>query len=129
VTVKSLSIAMGIREPGFQLLSLSDESRTSAHQPCSLPDQLRIYCWVYATLAFATIVLVAARAALAPPPRRQKHAAKSSVELPTYRASLQRPPHAPSRKRSYPLRVVGGLLTIAWLPLAIYVIIAVAVFW
>ena len=53
---------MGIRQLGFQLLSLSSEASIHMHQPCSPPDQVRIYCWVYAPLVLGRIVLVTARA-------------------------------------------------------------------
>ncbi len=68
ITVKSFSIAMGIRHPGYQLLSLVPPSPgrgtpTVAHQPCLLPDQLGIYLNVYIPLVSLTlIVLLAANA-------------------------------------------------------------------
>ncbi|KAI9459089.1 Metallo-dependent phosphatase [Russula earlei] len=125
VTVKSLSIAMGVRQPGYQLLSLSSEARTSAHKPCTLPDQLRVYCWVYVPLALGTVLLVAARATLS---RQQRHAAKRSETLPEHCVvSLQTPLPAPHRRR-YPLRVAEGVWAIAWPSLALYVIICVTTF-
>jgi hypothetical protein len=55
VTVKSISMAMGVRRPGFQLLSLIPPNArldtaltaTQADTPCLLPDQLGIYLSVY----------------------------------------------------------------------------------
>jgi hypothetical protein len=49
VTVKSFSMAMGIRRPGFQLLSLSGAVAlpSVADAPCTLPDQIRIYVALY----------------------------------------------------------------------------------
>ncbi|KAH8990472.1 Metallo-dependent phosphatase-like protein [Lactarius akahatsu] len=130
VTVKSLSIAMGIRQPGFQLLSLSSETRTRAHQPCALPDQLRIYCWVYVPLIFATIVLAAVRAATAPAPSHHwKRDSSYSLELPAYRAPVSRQLPAPPRKQRYLRRVVEDVWGIAWPPLAVYAAIAVTVSW
>ncbi|KAF8494596.1 hypothetical protein F5888DRAFT_1925899 [Russula emetica] len=73
VTIKSLSIAMGIRQPGFQLLSLSTPAH--AHQPCLLPDQVRIYCWVYAPFVLATIVPYSLERARSQPHR---HATRST---------------------------------------------------
>jgi len=127
VTVKSLSIAMGIRQPGFQLLSLSS-TRTHAHQPCLLPDQVRIYCWVYAPLVLATIVLVIARALTAAPSRYQKHLQKrSSVDL---LPSLQQPRPFPPRRRSYHrLRVAEDIWAVTWPPLGVYMITAFMAFW
>ncbi|KAI0305609.1 Metallo-dependent phosphatase-like protein [Multifurca ochricompacta] len=129
VTVKSISIAMGIHQPGFQLLSLSSEPRTRAHRPCALPDQLRVYTWVYAPLVLATIVLVAVRSVAVPPSRLQKHGHKRSLELPVYRGSSSRPPPASPRKRSYPVLVTESVWAVAWPPLAVYAIIAATVFW
>ncbi|KAI9463657.1 Metallo-dependent phosphatase-like protein [Lactarius psammicola] len=130
VTVKSLSIAMGIRQPGFQLLSLSNEARTRAHRPCSVPDQLRIYSWVYAPLIFATIVLVAVRAATATvPSHHRKRGSNRSLELPAYRAPVSRPPPAPPHKRRYLRRVLENVWAVAWPPLVVYAVVAVTVSW
>ncbi|KAI0915723.1 hypothetical protein AcV5_010470 [Taiwanofungus camphoratus] len=67
VSVKSFSMAMGIREPGFQLLSLfppsSRPSTTVADIPCLLPDQLGIYLSIYVPLfIFSLSVLLLANA-------------------------------------------------------------------
>ncbi|KZT04704.1 Metallo-dependent phosphatase [Laetiporus sulphureus 93-53] len=62
VTVKSFSIVMGIRQPGFQLLSLSPLSAfspplpTLATTPCALPATLRTYLFLYAPLAAFTLL-------------------------------------------------------------------------
>ena len=123
VTVKSLSIAMGIRQPGFQLLTLSSETRTHAYRHCSVPAQLRIYSWVYAPLFFATIVLVAVRGAKSPAPSR--HQKRESLELPAYRAPASRPPSVSPRKRGYLRRLMEDIWAIGWPPLVVYVIVAV----
>jgi hypothetical protein len=130
VTVKSLSLAMGIRQPGFQLLSLFEEARASAYRPCALPDQLRAYCWVYAPFVLVSILLVAVRAALTPPSRYHKLRAKRSFgELPAYYAP-SKPVRTPSRGPSYGLRVAEDVWAVAWPPLAVYVTIAATtVFW
>lgn len=55
ITVKSLSMAMNVRRPGFQLLSLAPDALrgdnpgnpTYADTACLLPDQLAIYLNVY----------------------------------------------------------------------------------
>ncbi|KAF8590903.1 Metallo-dependent phosphatase [Ramaria rubella] len=65
VTVKSFSMAMGIRRPGFQLLSLArsnsasslfalSASDTLADVPCFLPDQIKIYTHGYAPFGVFT---------------------------------------------------------------------------
>ncbi|KAJ8489043.1 hypothetical protein ONZ51_g3152 [Trametes cubensis] len=63
ITVKSFSMAMGIRRPGYQLLSLippspSSTAQTFAHTPCLLPDQLGIYLSVYVPLLVLTLALL-----------------------------------------------------------------------
>jgi len=131
VTIKSLSIAMGIRQPGFQLLSLSNKTRTHAHQPCLLPDQVHIYCWVYAPLVLATIVLVTARALTTAPSCYQKHLQKdSSVDLLPYPTSLRQPRPVPPRRRSYyRLSVAKDLWAVTWPPLGVYMVTAFMAFW
>lgn len=120
---------MGIRRPGFELLSLSNEAHTNAHHSCLLPDQVRVYCWVYAPLLFATIVFVAARVAIAAPVRHQKHAMKRSFELPKYRVLSLQPPPPPARRQGYLLQVKEDLWAVARLPLTVYMIIAVTMYW
>ncbi|KAH9978753.1 Metallo-dependent phosphatase-like protein [Lactifluus volemus] len=121
VTVKSLSIAMGVRRPGFQLLSLFEETRISAYRPCALPDQLHAYIWVYSPLVFVTILLVAIRATTIPT-FHQKHRVKHSRTL-TLPMSLKSP-LAPSHRQRYSLRVAEDVWEVAWPPLVVYAIIA-----
>ncbi|CAK5281765.1 unnamed protein product [Mycena citricolor] len=56
VTVKSPSMAMGIRHPGVQLLSLGPSTHNDAL--CLLPDQLGIYLSVYLPLLVLSLALV-----------------------------------------------------------------------
>lgn len=84
VTLKSVSLAMGVRRPGFQLLSLASllpatssarhvQAHTHTHTHtvdirghaplvadalCLLPDQIGIYLWGYVPLVLASIALV-----------------------------------------------------------------------
>ncbi|PPR00982.1 hypothetical protein CVT24_000276 [Panaeolus cyanescens] len=65
VTVKSLSMVMNVRRPGFQLLSLNPtefregaSKPTFADAPCLLPDQLHIYLAVYLPLLLVSLLLV-----------------------------------------------------------------------
>ena len=66
VTVKSFSMSVHIRRPGFQLLSLVDPSKLAnpflksfADAPCLLPDQYRIYTSFYAPcILFTFLILV-----------------------------------------------------------------------
>jgi hypothetical protein len=116
---------MGIRQPGFQLLSLSSESRTSAYELCLMPDQLRVYCWMYVPLVLATVVLVAMRAMRS---HHQTCCEEHALELPEYSALPQKPSPVPPPVRSYPLRLAEELWAIAYPPLAVHVIINVAVF-
>ena len=58
VTVKSFSMAMGIRKPGFQLLSVPKNDKDSAgavDKLCLLPDQIGIYLDRYLPLAALTL--------------------------------------------------------------------------
>ena len=60
VTVKSFSMAMGIRKPGFQLLSVPENDKGSTgmvpvDQLCRLPDQIGIYLDWYLTLVGLTV--------------------------------------------------------------------------
>lgn len=77
ITVKSISMAMGVSKPGFLLVSLYNpldsegQPLTPSSQPtlqthlCILPNQLSHYIR-YVTLAFLCIVLLAIRAFLVP---------------------------------------------------------------
>lgn len=67
--MKSFSMAMGIRRPGFQLLSFvsvvpSEASLTQIpvppplDTPCFLPDQLGIYLYVYLRLILLSLVVL-----------------------------------------------------------------------
>ncbi|KIM92101.1 hypothetical protein PILCRDRAFT_810120 [Piloderma croceum F 1598] len=60
ITVKSLSIVMNVRHPGFQLLSLVSQPsyQEQLHTPCALPDQLGIYLWGYAVMGVVSVVLI-----------------------------------------------------------------------
>ncbi|KAJ7346765.1 Metallo-dependent phosphatase-like protein [Mycena albidolilacea] len=60
VTVKSLSMAMGIRRPGFQLLSLVQPQGSSSHADslCLLPDQLGIYLSTYIPLLVLSLLVL-----------------------------------------------------------------------
>lgn len=61
VTVKSLSMAMGIRRPGFQLLSLippEHSKPTFSDAPCLMPDQLGIYLSIYVPLILLSLIIV-----------------------------------------------------------------------
>jgi hypothetical protein len=79
ITVKSISMAMGVAKPGFLLVSLYNPIDPSTGKPlpttsqgptlqthlCLLPSQLSTYIR-YATLAFVSIALLAVRAFLVP---------------------------------------------------------------
>lgn len=69
VSVRSFSMAMGIKRPGFQLLSVAppplnpqnplDRSANFAHRPCLLPNQINIYIFQYGLSALLTLALLA----------------------------------------------------------------------
>ncbi|KAH9485032.1 Cell division control protein 1 [Psilocybe cubensis] len=78
VTVKSLSMVMNVRRPGFQLLSLmptnirASDKPTYADAPCLLPDQLGIYLVVYIPLLAISLVIVLASNMGQQAPRRYR---------------------------------------------------------
>ncbi|KAJ7446202.1 Metallo-dependent phosphatase-like protein [Mycena galericulata] len=86
VTVKSLSMAMGIRRPGFQLLSLVSPhsipgSLSHADSLCLLPDQLGIYLSTYIPiLIFSLSVICVANLRRTCSPRQGK---RLSTPVPT----------------------------------------------
>ena len=58
VTLKSFSMAMGVRKPGFQLLSVPEVDRGgagAADRLCLLPDQIGIYLEGYLPLVALTL--------------------------------------------------------------------------
>ena len=97
VTVKSLSMAMGIQKPGFQLLSLAPHqywqatksAKTYADAPCLLPGQLEIYLSVYAPFFAITLLAlfisnlsrVALRSGLRPHAKRSSSTHKLASRL------------------------------------------------
>ncbi|KAF6760127.1 Metallo-dependent phosphatase-like protein [Ephemerocybe angulata] len=91
ITVKALSMAMGIRRPGFQLLSLAPPSlriptseslastvHSHADIPCLLPDQLRTYLSVYIPLGMFSLIALAVSQFISLRPRTNL---KHSVDL------------------------------------------------
>ncbi|KAI0344736.1 hypothetical protein BDW22DRAFT_1326613 [Trametopsis cervina] len=64
VSVKSFSIAMGVRRPGFQLLSLVPPSLASpsgpplSDTPCFLPFQLGTYVFIYGPLTLLSLLIL-----------------------------------------------------------------------
>ena len=75
VTFKSLSFAVGIYQSGHQLLSFSCEVLPDAQLMWLLPNQLRVYCWVYVLRARHNCIPCSMgywRHAVAPPEVRRK---------------------------------------------------------
>ncbi|KDQ57770.1 hypothetical protein JAAARDRAFT_35462 [Jaapia argillacea MUCL 33604] len=76
VTVKSFSMAMGIKRPGYQLLSLAPvrpssygtddygDEPTHADTACTLPHQLGIYTAIYTPAVIISIVVIGLFSAL-----------------------------------------------------------------
>ncbi|KAA1474292.1 Metallo-dependent phosphatase [Dentipellis sp. KUC8613] len=67
ISVKSFSMAMGVRRPGFHLLTLFNpdastanpiEKATFADAACLLPDQIRIYLGFYLPLLAISVLIV-----------------------------------------------------------------------
>jgi ethanolamine phosphate phosphodiesterase len=101
ITVKSISWAMGVRKPGFQLLSLwnpvdysqssdiSNSQNTLQTELCLLPDQLGIFIG-YAKLLVLTFIIIFCRAAyLAFNPSQSPLNFKLQPLLPTTRSSAE----------------------------------------
>ena len=98
VTVKSLSMAMNVRRPAFQLLSLfpasywDDLHPTYADIPCLLPDQLGIYLNVYIPCFLLSLVIVicvaVTRTRRSPRGDANEHISMSSKHLPNPVTSL-----------------------------------------
>jgi len=64
VTIKSISMAMGIHHPGFQILSVpsmdsSGDSPAIMDLPCTLPDQVGLYVRTYIPLVICSIAFLA----------------------------------------------------------------------
>ncbi|KAJ7783320.1 Metallo-dependent phosphatase-like protein [Mycena metata] len=120
VTVKSLSMAMGIRRPGFQLLSLvpphsMQGSLSHADSLCLLPDQLGIYLSTYIPfLVLSLIVICVANVRRVCSPRRNRRSSNSGATSPSYALRsrsdtesdadiLPRPTSSSSKKPSRPI--------------------------
>ncbi|EFP91593.2 uncharacterized protein PGTG_17647 [Puccinia graminis f. sp. tritici CRL 75-36-700-3] len=66
ISVKSFSMGMGVQEPGYQLVTLSNPGRfgrapdeqTTFHRPCLLPNQIRIYTHLYLPLLLMSLVVL-----------------------------------------------------------------------
>ncbi|EJU04167.1 Metallo-dependent phosphatase [Dacryopinax primogenitus] len=61
VTVKSFSMAMGVKRPGFQLLSIAPPPAAPRHgeSQCLLPDQIGIYTRTYLPLFIISLLILA----------------------------------------------------------------------
>ncbi|KAF9793242.1 Metallo-dependent phosphatase-like protein [Thelephora terrestris] len=96
VTVKSFSMAMGIRKPGFQLLSVPQDDGASTGavgQLCLLPDQLGIYLdryipFVALTLGIMVVDLLLTRKTGMGSDRR---AGDEGTILPLHKIKIMRP--------------------------------------
>jgi hypothetical protein len=110
ISIKSLSMAMGVGWPGYELVSLlnADPSASDAElhgrafemaRPCTLPNQIKIYTHFYAPLALLSIiVLVASRY----PPhflsRRRRRARRGFEKKPSSAAGGSLPSHHNHRR-------------------------------
>ncbi|KZT62021.1 hypothetical protein CALCODRAFT_479504 [Calocera cornea HHB12733] len=61
ITVKSFSMAMGIKRPGFELLSIAPPPSEPRHaeSQCLLPDQIGIYTRTYLPLFIISLLILA----------------------------------------------------------------------
>lgn len=96
ISVKSFSMAMGIRRPGFQLLSLapaqywSDDNVTYADVACVLPDQLNIYLSVYVPFTGLSLLVIIIANTFRTPSHRLSRRRSSSAGF-AKRWKLKRP--------------------------------------
>ena len=111
MTVKSFSMSVHIRRPGFQLLSLVDPSKLAspdlksfADAPCLLPDQYRIYTSFYAPCILITFLILVLL-----------NLSKSRIRALRKNLSLAPPPTRSSSGRASP-NVDSGLWGATWPP-------------
>ncbi|KAF4984757.1 hypothetical protein FZEAL_118 [Fusarium zealandicum] len=116
ITVKSMSMAMGVPTPGFLMLSMynpvdakgnplpgAPEQTIQTHL-CLLPNQIHTYM-EYIVLFIATLVLLIIRALLVPvlslmPFALEPERASASAVLPMYKDKMDPPESSPSRTTS-----------------------------
>ncbi|KZV62594.1 Metallo-dependent phosphatase [Peniophora sp. CONT] len=147
ISVKSLSMAMGIQRPGFSLLSLS--SGGAAHTMCLLPSQLGLYLRGYLPVFLLTVVVLFVHASRRGSSGRSGFPKSYAMTgLPYSRSepgldydrrrsgAIRRDlvPHWVQRKtqsleRSFLGRFMVDIATVAWLPLSIFVVLVIAVSW
>ncbi|KAF9485927.1 Metallo-dependent phosphatase [Pholiota conissans] len=107
VTVKTISMVMNVKRPGFQLLSLvPSELRTEgldtyADQLCLLPDQLRIYLNVYLPLLALSLLAVLASNVVTLSPAFQNRTTSDATVL--FQADLEEADVAELNPRYAPL--------------------------
>ena len=147
VSVKSLSMAMGIQQPGFSLLSLS--SAGAAHRMCLLPNQLGLYLWGYLPAFLLTLCALLVRASRRGSSERYgspKSYAMTSLPYSRDGSGLDYdrrrsggmkeslvPRWIERRKQSLERTVFGrfavDLVTVAWLPVCIFIVLVTVVSW
>jgi len=135
VTVKSISMAMGIRRPGFQLISIPvNDIDGYADQPCLLPDQLRIYLKVYLPCAVITILILHFGPSLQTPgdgyltlPSIGGYRGKKSSSIGAA-AWLCPPVELRRRKGSGFRRLVNDFWDVAWPPLSVFFVVTLYMF-
>jgi hypothetical protein len=95
---------MGVRQPGFQLLSLNPETQTHTDVPCNLPSALNTYLSIYiplATFSLATLLIlnvVRTRRNFRSAPRDQEY--QSQVTADDHQPHLRSTSSFPSMTRS-----------------------------
>jgi hypothetical protein len=126
ISIKSISMVMGVRQPGFELLSLATPrtpgAPSLAHTPCALPDQLGIYLELYVPLFAVSLVVIFLYAVMrgGKPgvlPKRSDPEARS-VSTP---GPVRRRLHA--MERTAPGRFALDFVTVAWPPLLLFSLI------
>jgi hypothetical protein len=127
-------MAMGVKHPGFQLLSLRPSPSALRTAPCLLPDQLGLYLRFYLPLVLLSVCVV-----LADQLRRAGGGAcedcMDGLELDEPRGRLPGPAaakwsHAARRRRAaFCARWWREVCAVAWPPLLLWAAMAAASFW
>jgi hypothetical protein len=110
VTVKTISMAMGIRRPGFQLLSIKAPTssqnaiQTLSHQPCLLPNQLSIYLSIYIPLCALSLLILLLSNIHRTRTAHRRHAIRA-YSPPEEDSDIVFVPSAPPESRNFRLRL------------------------
>ncbi|KAG8985750.1 hypothetical protein FRB90_004473, partial [Tulasnella sp. 427] len=112
VTVRTFSMAEGVQRPGFHLLSLYTPQGglpRRADAPCLLPDQRKVWVWVYLPAVLGTVVYVGWINATLMQPAKGGHSSSGSGSGVGLGLVTSTPAHSP-RARLQPIRTGAGMM-------------------